>query len=113
MNNPKPLISILLPVHNAEKYLSDCLNSLINQTYKNIEIVAIDDKSSDKSYKILHAFKYSLKFSFYIVVPGGYFLLFEGNFCSNTSDFSIVLRVSPSSLRYTTNCFFSVFFSFV
>ncbi len=57
MNNPKPLISILLPVHNSEKYLSDCLNSLINQTYKNIEIVAIDDKSSDKSYKILNQFK--------------------------------------------------------
>src|SRR3989338_8386665 len=57
MNDSKPLISILLPVHNTEKYLSDCLNSLINQTYKNIEIVAIDDKSSDKSYKILNQFK--------------------------------------------------------
>lgn len=57
MNDSKPLISILLPVHNAEKYLSDCLNSLLNQTYKDIEIVAIDDKSSDKSYKILNQFK--------------------------------------------------------
>ncbi len=57
MNDSKPLISILLPVHNAEKYLSDCLSSLLNQTYKNIEIVAIDDKSSDKSYKILNQFK--------------------------------------------------------
>jgi len=57
MNDSKPLISILLPVHNTEKYLSDCLNSLINQTYKNIEIVAIDDRSSDKSYKILSQFK--------------------------------------------------------
>ena len=57
MNNPKPLISILLPVHNSEKYLSDCLKSLLSQTYKNIEIVAIDDKSSDKSYRILNQFK--------------------------------------------------------
>jgi len=57
MNDSKPLISILLPVHNAEKYLSECLTSLLNQTYKNIEVVAIDDKSSDKSYKILNQFK--------------------------------------------------------
>jgi glycosyltransferase involved in cell wall biosynthesis len=57
MNNSKPLISILLPVHNSEKYLSECLNSLLSQSYKNIEIVAIDDKSSDKSYKILNQFK--------------------------------------------------------
>ncbi len=57
MNNPKPLISILLPVHNSEKYLSECLNSLLNQSYKNIEIVAIDDKSSDKSYRILNQYR--------------------------------------------------------
>lgn len=57
MKNSKPLISILLPVHNAEKYLSDCLNSLLSQSYKNIEIVAIDDKSSDKSFRVLNQFK--------------------------------------------------------
>ncbi len=57
MKNPKPLITILLPVHNAEKHLPDCLDSLLNQSYKNIEIVAIDDKSSDKSARILNQFK--------------------------------------------------------
>lgn len=57
MKEKKPLISILLPVHNSEKHLSDCLESLLTQSYKNIEIVAIDDKSSDKSYKILNQFK--------------------------------------------------------
>src|SRR6266540_5036790 len=57
MKNSKPLISILLPVHNSEGYLADCLNSLLNQTYKNIEIVAMDDKSSDNSYRILNQFK--------------------------------------------------------
>jgi glycosyltransferase involved in cell wall biosynthesis len=53
----KPLISILLPVHNASQTLSECLTSLISQSYKQIEIVAIDDFSSDNSYKILGAFK--------------------------------------------------------
>ena len=57
MNNPKPLISILLPVHNAEKFLPECLNSLLNQSYRNIEVIAIDDKSSDKSYRVLNQFK--------------------------------------------------------
>ena len=57
MNNTKPLISILLPVHNSSTTLSECVLSLLNQSYKNIEIIAIDDKSSDKSSSILNALK--------------------------------------------------------
>lgn len=56
MNNQKPLVSILLPVHNSERFLDDCLTSLIQQNYRQIEIIAIDDKSSDKSLKILKSF---------------------------------------------------------
>jgi glycosyltransferase involved in cell wall biosynthesis len=56
MNN-KPLISILLPVHNSAETLKECVLSLLNQSYKNIEIIAINDKSSDKSYSILNALK--------------------------------------------------------
>lgn len=52
----KPLVSILLPVYKSQNYLLDCLNSLLSQTYKNIEIIAIDDNSSDSSYKILRTF---------------------------------------------------------
>lgn len=57
MNNPKPLVSILLPVHNSEKHLRESLQSFISQKYRNIEIIAIDDRSSDSSYKILKSFK--------------------------------------------------------
>jgi glycosyltransferase involved in cell wall biosynthesis len=53
----KPLISILLPVHNSQEFLSECLSSLKKQTYRNIEIIAIDDKSTDGSYKILKNLK--------------------------------------------------------
>jgi len=53
----QPLISILLPVHNSSETLRECVLSLLNQTYKNIEIIAIDDKSSDKSRSILNALK--------------------------------------------------------
>ena len=53
MKNAKPLVSILLPVRNNQKNLSTCLKSLRTQNYKNIEIIAVDDKSCDTSLKIL------------------------------------------------------------
>ena len=61
MKNNKPLVSILLPVHNCEKFLAESLKSLVSQRYRQIEIIAIDDKSSDNSLKILRSFakKYS------------------------------------------------------
>lgn len=46
-------ISVVIPVYNVEKYLRDCLNSVINQTIKEIEIICVDDGSTDGSSKIL------------------------------------------------------------
>lgn len=45
-------ISIVIPVYNVEKYLADCLNSVIDQTYKNIEIILVNDGSTDKCPQI-------------------------------------------------------------
>lgn len=62
MNNPEDYIkkytkdikvSVIIPVYNTEKYLSQCLESVINQTLKDIEIICIDDCSLDNSVKIL------------------------------------------------------------
>ena len=57
MADKTPLISIILPVYNAEKYIERALKSLINQSYKNIEILCIDDGSKDNSYNIIKEFK--------------------------------------------------------
>ena len=46
-------ISIIVPVYNSSLYLKDCLNSLLNQTINDIEIIAIDDNSIDDSLNIL------------------------------------------------------------
>ena len=47
INNTVGLVSIVIPVYNVEKYLDRCLNSIVNQTYENIEILLIDDESPD------------------------------------------------------------------
>ena len=50
------LVSIIIPVYNVEKYLSKCLDSVINQTYKNIEIICVNDGSTDNSINILETY---------------------------------------------------------
>ena len=52
----KPLVSVIIPVYNVEKYLHQCLNSLITQTLKDIEIICVDDGSTDSSWRILQEF---------------------------------------------------------
>lgn len=49
-------VSIVVPIYNAEETLNRCLDSLINQSYKNIEIVCVNDGSSDSSLKILNEY---------------------------------------------------------
>lgn len=50
--NAKPLVSILIPTYNREKFIKECILSAINQSYKNIEIIIVDNNSSDKTSAI-------------------------------------------------------------
>lgn len=52
-----PLVSVLLPVFNVGHHLSECLDSILSQSYENLEIIAIDDYSRDDSWKILKIYK--------------------------------------------------------
>lgn len=49
----KPLVTVYIPIYNAEKYLMQCLKSIVEQTYKNLEIICVDDQSSDSSSNIV------------------------------------------------------------
>ena len=53
--NPK--ISLIIPVYNVEKYLAECLDSCVNQTLRDIEIICVDDCSTDSSFKILKEYE--------------------------------------------------------
>ena len=49
----KPLISVIIPVYNAESFIERCIDSICKQTYENLEIIAVDDGSTDCSWDIL------------------------------------------------------------
>ena len=49
-------VSVIIPVYNVEKYLAQCLDSVINQTYKNLEIICVNDGSTDRSLAILEQY---------------------------------------------------------
>jgi len=52
----KPIVSIVIPVYNAYKYVDKCISSVLNQTYTNLEIICVDDGSTDGSENILDKF---------------------------------------------------------
>ena len=71
-NDKDSLISIVIPIYNAEKYLEECLNSIKNQTYKNIEVIMVNDGSKDDSETICKRFSEDdARFRYFTKVNGG------------------------------------------
>ena len=52
MNTFSPIVSIVIPAYNIEEYLGKCITSILNQSYKNIQILIINDGSKDQTLKI-------------------------------------------------------------
>ena len=57
MDKEQPLISVIVPVYNVQKYLKKCVDSITSQTYKNLEILLVDDGSTDSSGQICNEFE--------------------------------------------------------
>ena len=57
MNQLNPIVSVIIPVYNQEKYLEECLKSVCQQTLQNLEIICIDDGSTDSSLSILKEYQ--------------------------------------------------------
>lgn len=57
------LISVIMPVYNTDKYITEAINSVLNQTYDNFELIIVDDASTDNSAKIIESFNnYKIKY---------------------------------------------------
>lgn len=57
INIQEPLVSVIIPLYNAEKYIKATIDCLLNQSYQNIEIIVIDDFSTDDSFRLVSAIK--------------------------------------------------------
>ena len=55
------LVSVVIQVYNSEKYMEECLDSILNQTYENIEVIAVDDGSADSSLDVLKKYSNKIK----------------------------------------------------
>ena len=62
------MVSVIVPVYNVEKYLSRCLDSIINQTYRDLQIICINDGSKDSMSCIFRKSSFEIKCSFVIIV---------------------------------------------
>ena len=67
-----PMVSVVVPIYNVDKYVLKCMESLSRQTYKNIEVILVDDGSTDNSGKIAEKYcNRDRRFSYYHKSNGG------------------------------------------
>ena len=62
----KPLVSVIVPAYNHERFICECINSIRNQTYKKIQLVVIDDASTDSTAYLIKELANKFNFQFHI-----------------------------------------------
>ena len=72
----KQLITIIVPIYKAEKYLDKCIESLVNQTYTNIEIILVNDGSHDNCFSICEKWKRNAGMK---IAKGKYFIFVDSD----------------------------------
>ena len=76
-----PLVSICIPTYNGESFLEETLNTVLSQTYPNLEIIISDDNSKDRTIEIAESFRGKVKYELSILEHGQYGLSQNWNFC--------------------------------
>ena len=77
----EPLVSICIPTYNGERFIAEAIESALNQTYSNIEVILSDDGSSDKTVAIAQSFQTKTAVDFRIILHRNYGLAQNWNFC--------------------------------
>lgn len=80
-NFEKPLVSVCLPTYNGQDFITEALNSIVSQTYSNIEIIISDDNSIDRTIEIAKSFQSQSPYKFSILEHDQYGLAANWNFC--------------------------------
>src|SRR5438093_5382562 len=62
MDHSKPLVSVVIPVYNGERYLVDAIQSVLDQTYRNFEVIVVDDGSTDESAAVAKRFGEAIRY---------------------------------------------------
>lgn len=96
MTENHPLVSVIVPCYNHERYIEECILSIVNQTYKNIEIIVIDDGSKDNSFKILK--NLSQKYSFYCETQSNQGVSKTLNKCLSYAKSNLVVTISSDDM---------------
>ncbi|MGN0912775.1 MAG: glycosyltransferase family 2 protein [Alphaproteobacteria bacterium] len=97
MKDKSPLVSVIIPCYNQEKYILDAINSVLDSTYKNVEIIVVDDGSSDISWKILSGLSSNKIKSFHITNSG---VCYTRNFAISQASGDYILPLDADDLIY-------------
>jgi len=61
MDKKDPLVSVIMPAYNAEKFIGEAIESILNQTFKDFEFIILDDCSKDKTWEIIQDYAKKMK----------------------------------------------------